>query len=106
MHRRYTVILTPEPDSSAVIVRAPALPGVHTWGRGKADALASAREAIALHLEGYAERGLPAPTDHGLRTRVATVATCQPARLTRLGRRPVTPSQRVVTIDVPALIGA
>lgn len=60
---RYTVVLTPEPDGSAVTVAVPAMPGVHTWGTTEAEALASAREAIALHLAGYADRGLPAPKD-------------------------------------------
>lgn len=60
---RYTVVLTPEPDGSAVNVTVPAMPGVLTWGRTSDEALASAREAIELHLEGYAERGKPFPAD-------------------------------------------
>jgi predicted RNase H-like HicB family nuclease len=31
--RTYTVVLTPEPDGSAVNAAVPALPGVLTWGR-------------------------------------------------------------------------
>src|SRR5215207_10170918 len=59
----YTVVLTPESDGGALNVRVPAMPGVLTWGRTKDEALASAREAIALHLESYAERGRPFPRD-------------------------------------------
>ena len=56
---RYTVVLTPGPDGSAYNVTVPAMPGCLTWGSTENEALASAREAIALHLEGYAERGEP-----------------------------------------------
>lgn len=60
---RYTVILTPEPDGSAVNATVPAMPGVFTWGRTSDEALASAREAIELHLESFVERGKPFPAD-------------------------------------------
>lgn len=51
----YTVVLTPEPDGSAINVRVPAMPGLFTWGPTYEAAIASAREAIVLHLEGYLE---------------------------------------------------
>jgi len=60
---RYTVVLTPEADGSAYNVTVPAMPGCLTWGTTVDEALASAREAIALHLEGYAERGEPYPVE-------------------------------------------
>ena len=60
---RYTVDLTPEPDGSAYNVTVPTMPGCLTWGATVEDAPASAREAIALHLEGYAERGEPYPVE-------------------------------------------
>lgn len=50
--RRYTVVLTPEPDGSAYNVTVPALPGCFTWGNTVEEALEQAREAIALYLEG------------------------------------------------------
>ena len=62
---RYTVVLTPEPDGSAINVTVPAMPGCLTWGTTIEEALAHAREAIALHLEGYAERGEPYPVEGG-----------------------------------------
>jgi antitoxin HicB len=59
----YTIVLTPEPDGSAFTVTVPALPGVMTWGFTTEEALASAREAIELHLENYVERGQPLPEE-------------------------------------------
>ncbi len=53
----YSVILTPDPDPGATTVTVPAMPGVLTWGATHEEALASAREAIELHLESYIERG-------------------------------------------------
>ena len=63
MAYRYTVVLTPEPDGSAFNVTVPAMPGCLTWGATVEEALAHAREAIALHLEGYVERGEPYPVE-------------------------------------------
>lgn len=59
----YTIVLISEPDGSAVNVRIPAMPGVFTWGTTPDEAVAAAREAIALHLEGYVERHEPYPRD-------------------------------------------
>jgi antitoxin HicB len=47
---RYTVILTPEPDGSAYNVSVPALPGCFTWGATVEEALAMAKDAIAVYL--------------------------------------------------------
>jgi predicted RNase H-like HicB family nuclease len=88
---RYTVVLIPEPDGSAVNVEVPAMPGVHTWGRTEAEALDSAREAIALHLEGYAERGRPAPRDR--RPRIGR------AMANRVRRRANSPRIAMVEVD-------
>lgn len=57
--RRYTVVLTPEPDGSAYNVTGPALPGCFTWGTTVEEALEMAREAIALYLEGEEDISLP-----------------------------------------------
>jgi predicted RNase H-like HicB family nuclease len=65
--RTYSVVLTPEPDGSAVNAAVPALPGVLTWGRTIDEAYASAAEAVLLHLEGYRERGHPFPRDRPVR---------------------------------------
>ena len=80
----YTVILTPEPDGSAINVTVPALPGVLTWGTTPEEALASAREAIELHLESYVERGRPFPPDRPLqREQAYSIRVFAPARATR-----------------------
>lgn len=60
---RYTIVLTEEPDGTAFNVTVPAMPGCLTWGATIDEALVHAREAIALHLEGYAERGEPYPVE-------------------------------------------
>ncbi len=64
----YTVELIPtEPDGYSVHV--PALPGVVTEGGTVEEALAMAREAIALHLEGLREDGLEIPIEPTARRR-------------------------------------
>jgi predicted RNase H-like HicB family nuclease len=57
--RRYTVLLTPDPDDGRLAVRVPALPGPHTQGGTYDEALASARDAIAFHLECLEAEGEP-----------------------------------------------
>jgi antitoxin HicB len=58
----FTVELIPtEPDGYSVHV--PALPGVVTSGETIEDALAMAREAIALHIEGLREDGREIPVE-------------------------------------------
>jgi predicted RNase H-like HicB family nuclease len=50
--RRFTVVLTPEPDGSAYNVSVPSLPGCVTWGSTVEVALEMAKDAIKLFLEG------------------------------------------------------
>lgn len=92
---RYTVVLTPEPDGSAVNVAVPAMPGIHTWGRTEDEAVDSAREAIVLHLEGYTERGKPAPRDRR--------PLVDRARVHRLRRRAA--GRRLVMVEVGQPVG-
>jgi predicted RNase H-like HicB family nuclease len=61
----YTIVLKSE--SGQVSVRVPAMPGVFTLGDTEDVAIAAAREAIQLHLEGYRERGQPYPPDRDVR---------------------------------------
>jgi predicted RNase H-like HicB family nuclease len=70
MHR-FTVVLTPEPDGSAYNVVVPALPGCFTWGTSVEEALARAREAIALYLEGQEDEQVA--HEHAVESIVATV---------------------------------
>ena len=71
--RRYTVVLTPEPDGTAYNVTVPVLPGCFTWGATVEEALAMARDAIVTYLEGEED----APADGG--AIVATVEIEEPA---------------------------
>ena len=58
----YTVELIPtKPDGYSVHV--PALPGVVTSGGTVEEALAMAREAITLHVEGLCEDGIEIPVE-------------------------------------------
>ena len=58
----YTIELEPaEPCGYAVTV--PALPGVLTFGDTVEEAMAMAREAIALHIEGLREAGAEIPVE-------------------------------------------
>jgi predicted RNase H-like HicB family nuclease len=61
-HRRFTVILEPEPRGgfSAYV---PSLPGCASQGETKDEALASIREAIELYLWSLRDDGLPIPSD-------------------------------------------
>lgn len=49
---RFTIVLTPEPDGTAYNVAVPALPGCATWGATVEEAIAMAKDAIAVYLEG------------------------------------------------------
>jgi antitoxin HicB len=95
----YTVVLTPESDGSAINVMVPALPGVLTWGATVEEALASAREAIELHLEGFAERGKPFPRDRKPRVRGQESSSTAPARSFALPERAATAT---VAVSAPS----
>lgn len=61
--QRYSVLLQRDAEEPVYVVTVPALPGCFTQGATVDEALDRVREAIALHLEGYAERGEPAPVE-------------------------------------------
>ena len=61
--RRYTVVLTFDPEVDSYAVTVPALAGCFTQGRTVEEALANAKEAIALHLDALAAEGEPLPDD-------------------------------------------
>ena len=66
--RRYTVVLIAEPDGSAWNVTVPAQPGCRTWGTTIEEALAMARDAIAVYL---ADEPNAPPADDAIITTVA-----------------------------------
>ena len=63
MTRRYVIVLTPtvEEDEVGYTVTVPALPGCVTEGDTMDEALANAREVVALFVESLEARGLPIP---------------------------------------------
>lgn len=71
-HLTYTVLLEPDPDEGGFTVTVPELPGVVTQGETIEDALAMARDAITLHVEGLAADGLPVPVER-IAPRLASV---------------------------------
>jgi predicted RNase H-like HicB family nuclease len=68
----YTVLLDPDPDTGTYTVTVPALPGVVTQGDSVEDAIAQAKEAIQVHLEGLLADGEPIPEERE-RPQVVTV---------------------------------
>ena len=61
--RRYTVVLTPEPEDGGYSVSVPALPGCYSQGESVKEALAHIREAIGLHLWSLQQEGESIPDD-------------------------------------------
>lgn len=60
---RYSVLLQKDVEESVYVVTVPALPGCFTQGATVDQALERVREAIALHLEGFVERGEEIPIE-------------------------------------------
>jgi predicted RNase H-like HicB family nuclease len=61
--RRYTVVLTPEPDGSAYNVTVPALPGCVTFGTSVEEALEMARDVIAVWIATLVDQGEEIPEE-------------------------------------------
>lgn len=63
---RYTIILHPEPEEGGYSVTVPALPGCVTQGETIEEAIAMAKDAIALYIESLVADGEPVPeeTEH------------------------------------------
>jgi len=60
----YTVFIH-KAEEGGYWVEVPALPGCFSQGETIEEALQNVQEAIALHVEGLAEDGQPAPRDEG-----------------------------------------
>ncbi|MDP9353914.1 MAG: type II toxin-antitoxin system HicB family antitoxin [Chloroflexota bacterium] len=80
-HSRYSIVLTPEPDSSAYNVTVPTLPGCFTWGETVSEAITNAREAIEGHIAALVETGQPVPVE-GAPSLLRTVEIVLPAGAT------------------------
>ncbi len=63
LEREYTILLIPDEESGGYTVRVPALPGITTEGDTLEEAIAMAREAIELHIEGMLADGEEIPTE-------------------------------------------
>lgn len=61
--RNYHVVLVPDGGNYMVLV--PSLPGCITFGATVEEALAMAKEAITLHIEGMVAGGEDMPEDEG-----------------------------------------
>ena len=61
--RRYTAVLTPEPDEGGYSVAVPALPGCYTPGDTLEEALENARDAIRLYIDDLEAEGEPIPVE-------------------------------------------
>ncbi len=61
--RHYTILLHPDKEQGGYWVSVPALPGILTQGDSLEEAIAMAREAIALHIRGMIRDGEEIPED-------------------------------------------
>lgn len=60
---RFTVILEPEPQAGGYSVHVAALPGCHSQGETREEALANIKEAIELYISYLKDRGEPIPQE-------------------------------------------
>jgi antitoxin HicB len=63
---RYTIVLLPEPEEGGYSIIVPSLPGCQTQGEIIEEAIAMAKDAIALHIKGLLADGeeLPIESEH------------------------------------------
>jgi predicted RNase H-like HicB family nuclease len=62
MTHRYTIVLEREPDGGYHVF-CPTLPGCHSQGDSLDEAVANAREAVALYMESLIAHGEPLPIE-------------------------------------------
>lgn len=63
MKATYKIHVRLEPDEEGFHAWVPALPGCHSWGRTKEEALANIKEAAELYLESMIAHGDPIPLE-------------------------------------------
>jgi len=68
----YRILLRKEPEGGYTVT-VPTLPGCVTFGETVDEAIAMAREAIELYIEGMLARGEEVPTEEGLLEYTLTV---------------------------------
>jgi len=69
---QYRILLRKEPEGGYTVI-VPSLPGCVTYGETVDEAIAMAREAIELYIEGMLARGEEVPTEEGLLEYTLTV---------------------------------
>lgn len=69
----YTVVIETDEDG-VYIASCPALPGAHSHGRTREEAIANVTEAIELVIEDMRESGEPIPTDSDVSTEAIQIA--------------------------------
>jgi predicted RNase H-like HicB family nuclease len=72
MRRRFSVVLTPEPDGSAINVTSPDIPELVTFGRTRDEALSMALDCAEGLILTYLDYGDDLPEEGG-RAEVATI---------------------------------
>ena len=72
MKRRFSVVLTPEPDGSAFNVTSPDVPDLVTFGETREEALAMAKDCAEALILTYLDHGEEIPEEGG-RAEVATI---------------------------------
>ena len=72
MKRRFSVVLTPEPDGSAFNVTSPDVPELVTFGETREEALAMAKDCAEALILTYLDRGGEIPEEGG-QAEVATI---------------------------------
>ena len=58
------ILIIPDEDGVGYTVECPSLPGCHSQGETREEAVANIKEAIQLYIEVLDEDGLPIPEDH------------------------------------------
>jgi predicted RNase H-like HicB family nuclease len=71
--REYSVLLLPDEEQGGYAVKVPALPGIVTQGETVDEALAMARDVIAVYLEDLVADGKLIPTET-VQRQLATVS--------------------------------
>jgi predicted RNase H-like HicB family nuclease len=59
----FTVVLEPDDDSGGFAVHIPALPGCHTQGDTREEAIAMAQDAITVYIESLLANNEPIPVE-------------------------------------------
>lgn len=60
---KFTVVPEPEPQAGGYSVHVPVLPGRHSQGDSREEALANIKEAIELYIDYLRDRGEPIPRE-------------------------------------------